>query len=70
MGIVGAWAGILAGHRHLPAARRRLIVIAVIVVVQTVFDIYTPQVSIAAHLCGLGSGVIVGLAVAPPRRVL
>jgi rhomboid protease GluP len=70
MGVVGAWAGILITHRHLPGARRRLLIIAMIVVIQTIFDIYTPQVSIAAHLCGLASGFLVGLVIAPARQPL
>jgi membrane associated rhomboid family serine protease len=65
MGIVGAWAGILLAHRHTPLARRRLINIGVIVAMQTAFDLYTPQVSMAAHLSGLVSGVMIGLIIAP-----
>ena len=68
MGVLGAWIAILLAHRHLPDARRRLLIMLVILVVQIAFDLYTPQVSIAAHLCGLVSGVIVGFALAPPRR--
>lgn len=70
MGIVGAWAGLLLRHRDAPMARRRLLSVGLIVVMQTAFDFYTPQVSMAAHLCGLLSGLIIGLVVAPPRKAL
>ena len=62
MGIVGAWAGYLLRHRHLPGAPTRLKNIATIVVVQFIFDISTPQVSMSAHLCGLFTGFLLGLA--------
>jgi membrane associated rhomboid family serine protease len=65
MGIVGAWAGFLLRYRHLPLARRRLQNIVFIVVIQTVFDLSTPQVSMAAHMCGLITGLVVGLILAP-----
>lgn len=65
MGIVGAWAGLLLRHRHSLMARRRLTNIALIVVMQTAFDFYTPQVSMAAHMSGLVSGLLVGLLIAP-----
>ncbi len=65
MGIVGAWAALLLRHHHLPMARRRLITIGAIVLLQTAFDLYTPQVSMAAHLCGLLSGFAVGLVLVP-----
>ena len=67
MGIVGAWAGLLIRHHNVPTARRRLKSIALIVILQTAFDLYTPQVSMAAHLCGLATGLIVGLLLAPRR---
>ena len=51
MGIVGAWAGFLLRHRHAPRAKQRLANITMIVVIQVVFDLSTPQVSMAAHLC-------------------
>ncbi|MEP6811335.1 MAG: rhomboid family intramembrane serine protease, partial [Chthoniobacterales bacterium] len=66
MGIVGASAGLLLWHHHLPVARRRLITIGAIVLMQTVFDFLTPQVSMAAHLCGLVAGFAAGLLLAPP----
>ncbi len=65
MGIVGAWAGLLLRHRHSLMARRRLTNIALIVLMQTAFDFYTPQVSMAAHISGLVSGLLVGLLIAP-----
>jgi membrane associated rhomboid family serine protease len=64
MGIVGAWAGFLLRHRHMPRTRQRLMNIVMIVLIQTVFDLATPQVSMAAHLCGLLTGFIVGLLLA------
>ena len=68
MGIVGAWAGLLLRHHHLPMARRRLITIGAIVLMQTAFDFYTPQISMAAHLCGLLTGLAAGLVLAPRRE--
>jgi membrane associated rhomboid family serine protease len=65
MGIVGAWAGFLLRHRHAPKARQRLSNVVMIIVIQTAFDLSTPQVSLSAHLCGLVTGFIVGLALAP-----
>jgi rhomboid protease GluP len=70
MGIVGAWAGFLLRYRHLPLARRRLQNILFIVVIQTVFDLSTPQVSMAAHMCGLITGLVVGLILTPHERPL
>src|SRR5205085_8886473 len=63
MGIVGAWAGYLLRHRHEPFAGRRLKNIVVIVAIQTAFDLSTPQISMAAHLSGLATGVVLGLLV-------
>ncbi len=65
MGVVGAWAGFLLRYRHTPLARRRLQNIVFIVVIQTIFDISTPQVSMAAHMCGLITGLVVGLILTP-----
>jgi rhomboid protease GluP len=67
MGIVGVWAGYLVRHRHEPFAGRRLRNILLIVVIQTAFDLSTPQISMAAHLFGLGTGVFLGLLVSPKR---
>jgi membrane associated rhomboid family serine protease len=63
MGIVGAWAGFLLRHHHAPRARQRLANIAMIVLIQIAFDLSTPQVSMAAHLCGLITGFLAGLAI-------
>lgn len=68
LGIVGAWAGFLLRHRHVPRARERLLNILVIVAIQTAFDLTTPQVSTAAHICGLVTGLFVGLIIAPSRQ--
>jgi membrane associated rhomboid family serine protease len=65
MGIVGAWAGFLLRHRHAPQARQRLANIFMIIVIQIAFDLSTPQVSMAAHLCGLIAGFFLGLILAP-----
>lgn len=67
MGLVGVWAGLLLRHRHTPAAGRRLKNILLIVAVQTAFDLSTPQISMAAHLSGLVTGVVLGLILAPRR---
>ena len=68
MGIVGAWAGFLVRHRHIWGARQRLLNIVMIIVIQIAFDVYTPQVSTSAHLCGLVTGFAVGLYLSPRRR--
>jgi membrane associated rhomboid family serine protease len=67
MGIVGAWAGFLVHHRHIWQAKQRLLNILMIIVIQIAFDISTPQVSTSAHLCGLATGFLVGLYLAPRR---
>jgi rhomboid protease GluP len=67
MGIVGAWAGFLIRHRHMWQAKQRLLNILLIIVIQILFDISTPQVSTSAHLCGLVTGFGIGLLVAPKR---
>ena len=65
MGIVGAWAGFLLRHRHAPHAKQRLTNVLMIVAIQTAFDLSTPQVSMAAHLCGLIAGFLLGLVLSP-----
>ena len=65
MGIVGTWAGYLVRYRHAPQAKQRLGNIAMIIVIQVAFDLSTPQVSMAAHLCGLVAGFFLGLIFAP-----
>lgn len=67
MGLVGAWAGLLLRHRDSPLAGRRLKNILMIVVIQTAFDLSTPQISMAAHMSGLVSGFALGLFFAPRR---
>lgn len=67
MGIVGVWAGYLLRHRHEPFAGRRLRNIVLIVAIQTAFDLSTPQISMAAHLSGLASGVVLGLLITAKR---
>ena len=67
MGIVGAWAGFLLLHRHAPRAKQRLQNVLMIVVIQVAFDLSTPQVSMAAHLCGLITGFVVGVTIAPRK---
>ena len=67
MGIVGAWAGFLVRHRHVGQAKQRLRNILLIIGIQIVFDISTPQVSTSAHLCGVITGFLIGLYL-PPRR--
>jgi membrane associated rhomboid family serine protease len=65
MGVVGAWAGFLLRNHHAPMARQRLANIGLIVAIQIAFDLSTPQVSMAAHLCGLVGGFFLGLILAP-----
>jgi len=69
MGIVGVWAGFLVRHRHTWQAKQRLLNILMIIVVQVIFDVLTPQVSTSAHLCGLITGFALGLAVRTKQRV-
>jgi membrane associated rhomboid family serine protease len=65
MGIVGALAGFLVRYRHAPQAKQRLANVVMIVAIQIVFDVSTPQVSMAAHLCGLVVGFFLGIVLAP-----
>ena len=44
-----------------PEARARLQNIIMIIGIQVLFDIYTPQVSMSAHLCGLATGFALGI---------
>src|SRR5207249_2512253 len=70
MGMVGAWAGFLLRHRRAPHAKQSLANVAMIVAIQIAFDISTPQVSMAAHLCGLIAGFFLGLILGAQLRVL
>jgi membrane associated rhomboid family serine protease len=65
MGIVGAWAGFLLMHWHIPHAKQRLANVFMIIAIQTAFDLSTPEVSMAAHLCGLIAGFVLGLILSP-----
>jgi membrane associated rhomboid family serine protease len=67
MGIVGTWAGFLVRYRHAPQAKQRLGNVVMIIVIQVAFDLSTPQVSMAAHVCGLIAGFFLGLILAPRR---
>lgn len=67
MGIVGAWAGFLVRHRHIPQARQQLMNILLIIGIQIAFDYYTPDVSNSAHMCGLGTGFLIGLYLRPRK---
>ncbi|HSP44909.1 MAG TPA: rhomboid family intramembrane serine protease, partial [Chthoniobacterales bacterium] len=58
-------AGYLLRHRHEPFAGARLRNILLIVAIQTAFDLSTPQISMAAHLSGLVTGVVLGLLISP-----
>lgn len=66
MGIVGTWAGFLLRNRHAPLAAERFRNIVVIIFLQIAFDIVTPDVSMAAHLGGLFTGFLIGLAIPAP----
>jgi rhomboid protease GluP len=63
MGIVGAWTGFLLRHRHAPDGPARLNNILTIIVIQVLFDRFTKEVSMSAHLCGLVAGFFLGLIV-------
>ena len=65
LGVVGAWAGLLLRHRHAPFAKQRLANIGLIVAIQIAFDLSTPQISMAAHMCGLVAGFLLGFLLAP-----
>jgi rhomboid protease GluP len=67
MGVVGGLAGYLLRHRHMPLARRRLANIIMIVVIQTIFDRITPEISMSAHVCGLIAGFLIGLVISPSQ---
>ena len=64
MGVIGVSAGLLLRHRQSPLAGRQLQNIIAIVAIQTAFDLWSPQVSLAAHLSGFVSGVAIGAVLA------
>jgi rhomboid protease GluP len=64
MGVIGVSAGLLLRHRQSPLAGRQLRNIIGIVVIQTAFDLWSPQVSLAAHLSGFVSGLGLGIVLA------
>lgn len=68
MGLVGVWAGLLLRRRDAPLAGHRLKSILVIVAIQVAFDLSTPQISMAAHLSGLVTGLMLGLLLSPPAK--
>jgi rhomboid protease GluP len=68
MGVIGVSAGLLLRHRQSPLAGRQLQNIIAIVAIQTAFDLWSPQVSLAAHLSGFISGVAIGLVLASKSR--
>jgi membrane associated rhomboid family serine protease len=68
MGVVGAWAGFLLRYHDAPLAKQRLANVALIVMIQIAFDLSTPHVSMAAHMCGLIAGFLVGLLLARRPR--
>ena len=68
MGVIGVSAGLLLRHRRSPLAGRQLKSIIAIVAIQTAFDLWSPQVSLAAHLSGFISGVAIGLVLASQAR--
>jgi membrane associated rhomboid family serine protease len=65
MGLVGVWVGLLLRHRHAWHAKQRLMNLLLIIVIQILFDVLTPQISMSAHLCGLAAGFGLGLVVRP-----
>ncbi len=67
MGVIGISAGLLLHQRTSAWAGRRLRYIVAIVAFQTVFDLFTPQVSLAAHLSGFVTGLVVGAILAARR---
>jgi len=68
MGVIGVSAGLLLRHRQSPLAGRQLQNIVAIVAIQTAFDLWSPRVSLAAHLSGFISGVLIGLVLASESR--
>ena len=64
MGLLGALLGFLVVGRSQgpsPVVNRQLRMMLMLVVIQVLFDMSTPQVSGSAHLLGLATGVLLGL---------
>jgi rhomboid protease GluP len=71
MGLVGATGAILARGWRAERARiafKRLMTIGLIVVLQAVFDLLTPQVSFTVHTSGLAIGFFVALLLFRPMK--
>ncbi len=68
MGVIGVSAGLLLRHRGSVLAGRQLRDIIAIVAIQTIFDLWSPQVSLAAHLGGFLVGVLLGVILATRAR--
>jgi rhomboid protease GluP len=70
-GLIGASAAVLLlgwiRHRAL-VARRRLVSMLLIIVLQMVFDLMTPQVSFTAHLSGAVFGFLIAGAMSLKAR--
>ncbi|MBA3609348.1 MAG: rhomboid family intramembrane serine protease [Chthoniobacterales bacterium] len=67
MGVIGVSAGLLLRHRQSAFAGRQLQSIIAIVAIQTAFDLWSPQVSLAAHLGGFVSGLAIGVILSTKR---
>ena len=69
MGLLGAFAATLLRRGALRSGigRRTLAGLAAVVVLQVLFDIVTPEVSMGGHLLGLALGVLAGLALGGRR---
>jgi len=67
MGVIGILAGLLFRDRQSPRAGQRLRMILMMVALETVYDLSTPQVSLAAHLGGFATGVALGLVLSRQR---
>ncbi|HSP07146.1 MAG TPA: rhomboid family intramembrane serine protease, partial [Acidobacteriota bacterium] len=71
LGLIGASAAVLLlgwiRHRAL-VARRRLVSMLLIIVLQMVFDVMTPQVSFTAHLSGAAFGFLIAGAMSLKAR--
>jgi rhomboid protease GluP len=67
MGVIGILAGLLFRDRESPRAGQRLRMILMMVALETIYDLSTPQVSLAAHLGGFATGVALGLILSRQR---